>query len=254
MEDYIRRARLVTAGFAGFERTEISDSALVALPCPANLNAPVNADPVESGASRTWYHETGKRILDLSLLILTFPISALIVAICAVALWIESGAPFYTQLRLGRNGRQFRIFKLRTMVRDADTRLEELLAADPELRAEWDRTQKLKSDPRITPVGGFLRATSLDELPQLWNVLRGEMSLVGPRPMMPEQLPLYDQPQVYFSMRPGITGEWQVSARNENSFGFRSHVDAAYAQAISFWHDLVLLWRTVGVVVRRTGY
>jgi lipopolysaccharide/colanic/teichoic acid biosynthesis glycosyltransferase len=132
--------------------------------------------------------------------------------------------------------------------------LESYLAADPAMREEWDRTQKLKNDPRITRVGNFLRKTSLDELPQFLNVFRGEMSVVGPRPMLPEQLPLYDNPAPYFDMRPGITGQWQVSDRNENSFAHRSTVDAAYHDSLSLALDLRILVRTVGVVLRRTGY
>ena len=140
------------------------------------------------------------------------------------------------------------------MVRDADAVLESYLAADPEMRREWDEIQKLRHDPRITRVGAVLRKTSLDELPQLWNVLIGDMSLVGPRPMLPEQLSLYGPSGAYFSLRPGITGLWQVSARNEEVFSFRSRVDATYARSVSLRQDLVLLVKTVGVVVRRTGY
>ena len=126
------------------------------------------------------------------------------------------------------------------MVIDADQRLAAHLAADPALRAEWDETQKLKNDPRITAVGRLLRKTSLDELPQLWNVLKGDMSLVGPRPMMPEQRALYPG-RAYYSMRPGLTGPWQVSDRNETSFAGRAEFDAAYARRMSLRTDLVIL-------------
>ncbi|TNF62461.1 MAG: sugar transferase, partial [Rhodobacteraceae bacterium] len=141
-----------------------------------------------------------------------------------------------------------------TMVQNADRMLEDCLARDPELRREWEETQKLKVDPRITRLGAVLRKTSLDELPQLWNVLKGEMSIVGPRPMLPEQLPLYGDPRAYFALRPGITGPWQVSARNEQGFAMRTEFDDAYHTHVSLALDLGILWRTVGVVLRRTGY
>lgn len=200
------------------------------------------------------YRQAGKRIADILFVLMALPMILPVVAFCALALWIEGGNPFYRQDRLGAGGKVFRIWKLRTMCRDADTMLKSYLAADPALREEWDRTQKLKNDPRITRVGNFLRKTSLDELPQFFNVLRGEMSVVGPRPMMPEQLPLYDNPAPYFDMRPGITGEWQVSDRNESSFQHRSTVDARYYAQLSFLVDLRILFQTFGVVLRRTGY
>lgn len=204
--------------------------------------------------AQSWYQRHGKRLLDLAFVILTLPVSLPIIAICALALWIEGGQPFYWQDRLGAGGRTFRFVKLRTMSRNAEQELERHLQNDPALRAEWDETQKLKNDPRITKVGSILRATSLDELPQMWNVLIGEMSIVGPRPMMPDQLPLYVNPRPYFAMRPGITGEWQVSDRNESSFAHRSTVDARYCARLSLATDLNILYRTIGVVLRRTGY
>lgn len=200
------------------------------------------------------YRRFGKRMTDIVLVLITAPMTLPIVMLCAIALWFEGGSPFYRQNRLGKGGKVFSIWKLRTMCRDADAMLESCLAADPALRREWDRTQKLKSDPRITRVGGFLRKTSLDELPQFMNVLRGEMSIVGPRPMMPDQLTLYKSPALYFDMRPGITGEWQVSDRNENSFAHRATVDARYYSRLSLPVDLKILVQTVGVVLRRTGY
>lgn len=171
----------------------------------------------------------------------------------ALLLWIEGGGPFYRQARLGRDGKVFFMLKLRSMVRNADAKLETLLESDPVLRAEWDTTQKLRYDPRVTRIGAFLRRTSLDELPQLWNVLTGEMSLVGPRPMMPDQLALYGDPSDYFAMRPGITGPWQVSTRNASSFAYRKTIDTTYRNTVSLVSDLGLLFRTVGVVLRGTG-
>ncbi|WP_254702567.1 sugar transferase [Sulfitobacter sp. THAF37] len=200
------------------------------------------------------YRHGFKRLMDLALVVLAMPIWVPVIAVCALALWIEGGQPLYRQDRLGRGGRTFSIIKLRTMVRDAERALQDLLAQDPEMKAEWDALQKLRNDPRITPVGRFLRATSLDELPQLINVLTGEMSLVGPRPMMVDQLDLYGNPRAYFAVRPGLTGLWQVSARNNNKFTYRHGVDEAYENALSLKLDLTILYKTVGVVLRRTGY
>ncbi len=200
------------------------------------------------------YRLIGKRGLDIALGILMAPFALSLILVAAVALWIEGGNPFYHQDRLGRGGARFKLFKLRTMVRDADAMLEQCLASDTAMRAEWDATQKLKNDPRITPVGAFLRATSLDELPQLWNVFKGDMSLIGPRPMMPEQLIMYGDARHYFALRPGITGAWQVSKRNEDLFIERAVIDQDYDLKLSLGQDLKILWRTVGVVLRRTGY
>lgn len=200
------------------------------------------------------YRMAGKRVLDVTLTLLMAPFALLLIAVAAGLLWAEGGAPFYRQDRLGRGGRRFRILKLRTMVCDADRLLDACLAADADLRAEWNRTQKLKRDPRITPIGALLRASSLDELPQLWNVLTGEMSLVGPRPMLPEQLDLYGDPAHYFALRPGITGYWQVSERNESAFRARVALDAMYDRNLSLAEDGKVLWRTVGAVMKRTGY
>ncbi len=196
----------------------------------------------------------GKRFLDVSLVLLTLPVSVPLIAIAALALWIESGFPFYRQKRLGRGGRAFAMFKLRTMSRDAEQQLRDILATDAELRREWHFTQKLKCDPRITRVGGFLRRTSIDELPQVWNVLRGDMSLVGPRPMMPDQLNLYGDARAYFALQPGLSGFWQVSERNESHFSYRADVDKSYLGRVSLWVDISVLWKTIFVVFRRTGY
>jgi len=173
--------------------------------------------------------------------------------VLALAVLLQGGRPFYRQDRVGQGGRIFRLWKLRTMVPDAEARLEAHLAASPEARAEWDHCQKLKDDPRITPLGRLLRRSSMDELPQLWNVLRGDMSLVGPRPMMPCQQPLYPG-QAYYALRPGITGPWQVSARNESGFADRARYDADYLSRVSFATDLRLLAATVRVVLRSTGH
>jgi lipopolysaccharide/colanic/teichoic acid biosynthesis glycosyltransferase len=121
------------------------------------------------------------------------------------------------------------------------------------MRREWDELQKLRNDPRVTPVGQFLRATSLDELPQLFNVLTGDMSIVGPRPMLPEQLAMYGDASAYEALRPGITGLWQISSRNDNGFSHRKSIDATYERDLTLMLDLKILFKTVGVVLRRTG-
>ena len=210
-------------------------------------------EPVQTSKRRP-YRNFGKRLLDTIAIVASLPFALPVIGLCALALWMEDGTPFYTQKRLGRNGKRFSILKLRTMVLDADQVLEEYLASDPKMRAEWDTLQKLKDDPRVTRVGAFLRATSLDELPQLLNVLKGDMSLVGPRPMMVEQEEMYGDMRAYAALRPGITGLWQVSARNGNTFRYRNEVDAAYERSLTLGKDLTILVKTIGVVMRRTGY
>jgi exopolysaccharide production protein ExoY len=201
----------------------------------------------------TAYHNGLKRALDLTLVIVTAPVWLLIIAVAACLVALDGHNPFYSQERLGRRGRVFRIYKLRSMVHNAEAALEAYLAANPEARAEWATSQKLKHDPRITWIGHFIRKSSIDELPQLFNVLLGEMSLVGPRPIMVNQKALYPG-GYYYAMRPGLTGFWQISDRNECRFVDRVRYDNAYFAAMSFKTDVVVLWRTVGVVLRGTGY
>jgi exopolysaccharide production protein ExoY len=198
------------------------------------------------------YRRRIKRAFDTLAVLAAAPVILPIVAGLALAVRQDGGGAFYSQPRIGRGGHTFRIWKLRTMVPDADARLAAHLAADPAARAEWAATQKLRHDPRVTPLGRLLRRTSLDELPQLWNVLRGDMSLVGPRPMMPDQQRLYPG-TAYFRLRPGITGSWQVSARNQSTFAARADYDATYDRDLSLATDAAILLRTVGVVLRGTG-
>ena len=146
----------------------------------------------------------------------------------------------------------FGIWKIRTMVSDADAQLEAHLAADPDAAREWHSTQKLKRDPRVTRVGRFLRKTSMDELPQFWNVLTGEMSLIGPRPMMVEQAELYPG-RAYYALRPGITGPWQVSDRNDTTFAARAQYDQAYYDGLSLGVDASIFLRTFAVILLCTG-
>lgn len=208
---------------------------------------------LEYPRQRGIYRNGGKRLLDLILVCLVLPSALPVIMILAMIVACNGGQPFYSQARIGRDGRIYRMWKLRSMVRDAETRLETHLRAHPESRAEWDRTQKLKADPRITRFGRFLRKSSMDELPQLLNVLTGDMSLVGPRPMMPEQRAIYPG-WTYYTLRPGITGPWQVSKRNESTFADRAHFDNIYARELSLGTDAALLMATVRVVLRGTGY
>jgi lipopolysaccharide/colanic/teichoic acid biosynthesis glycosyltransferase len=194
-----------------------------------------------------------KRAFDILAILLAAPVVLPAVMLLAGLIRRDGGGAFYSQDRIGRNGRIFRIWKLRSMVPDADARLEAHLAVDPVARAEWDHSQKLKNDPRITPIGRIIRKSSIDELPQLWNVLKGDMSLVGPRPMLPEQAPLYPG-RAYYRLRPGVTGFWQISSRNDASFADRASFDTRYARRLSLLTDLAVLLATVRVVLRGTGY
>lgn len=221
---------------------------------PELLEAPHSLAASFPPSRRTGFYRGGaKRALDVLLIVLSLPVAVPIIALLALLVMRDGHAPFYTQARVGKNGRIFRFWKLRSMIWDADSRLADHLASNPEARAEWDHTQKLKCDPRITRFGNFLRKSSLDELPQLWNVLKGDMSLVGPRPMMAGQQVLYPG-SAYYALRPGITGSWQVSDRNESSFAARADFDTAYEETLSFAADLHILAATVGAVVRGTGY
>lgn len=210
-------------------------------------------------ASSRSYEETGlyrtkfKRAFDVSLILLASTIVFPVVAIMALIVSLDGHSPFYSQKRVGKNGRTFRLWKIRTMTVDADERLKAHLETNPSAREEWELHQKLKCDPRITRVGRVLRKTSLDELPQLWNVLTGSMSLVGPRPMMPEQQDSYHG-SAYYRLLPGITGLWQISDRNDCSFSGRAVYDEEYDRTISFGTDVLTLMRTVSVVIRGTGY
>lgn len=201
------------------------------------------------------YPLAGKTILDWLFVLASLPVVLPLVGILALLAALDGGTPFYRQRRVGRHGKIFHMLKIRTMVPDAEHILQEYLEQNPEARDEWDHKQKLRYDPRITRLGRFLRKTSIDELPQLWNVLRGDMSLIGPRPMTVDQQALYPNPgAAYYRLRPGITGLWQVSDRNQSSFADRAEFDADYYNALSLKTDLSIFMRTIGVVLRGTGY
>ncbi|MFM2053068.1 MAG: hypothetical protein RL456_1105 [Pseudomonadota bacterium] len=178
-----------------------------------------------------------------------------VMLVIALLIWRRDGAPvLFGHFRVGRHGRMFRCLKFRTMYLDAEAMLAELLARDPAAREEWARDHKLLDDPRITPIGNFLRRTSLDELPQLLNVLRGEMSLVGPRPITLAELPRYGQVRWhYLSVRPGMTGLWQVSGRNDTTYDERVELDRVFVERHTLRMRLAILVRTLRVVVLGSG-
>ncbi len=197
---------------------------------------------------------TFKRGFDTALVIPMLVALSPLFLILALLVRRDGGPAIYGHLRVGRDGRAFRCLKFRTMVTNSDAVLRELLARDPQARAEWERDFKLKHDVRVTRVGHFLRSTSLDELPQLWNVLRGEMSLVGPRPIVEKELERYGLEVRYYLMaKPGITGLWQVSGRSDVDYARRVSLDVSYVKQWSPMLDFGILLRTVGVVMRREG-
>ncbi|MEA5619002.1 sugar transferase [Cronbergia sp. UHCC 0137] len=195
--------------------------------------------------------EFAKRLFDiifsLSVLILFFPLYLVLALLIALS---SEGPIFYVQERVGKNYRRFNCIKFRTMVRNADEVLVQMMETSPELRQEFESSFKLKQDPRITKVGNFLRITSLDEFPQFWNVLTGDMSVVGPRPLVAEELPKYgyhiDQ---VLTIRPGITGLWQVSGRNDIPYPQRVQIDLNYVKFRNFWLDLWIILKTVDIVI-----
>ena len=211
-----------------------------------------SGSPTESSSRRTG--GTSKRVFDIVLSILMLPILLPIIAALYIAVRAEGGPGFFAHTRVGRNGTHFRCWKIRTMVPDAQERLEELLRNDSAAREEWERDRKLRNDPRVTRLGDFLRRSSLDELPQIWNVLCGEMSLIGPRPVTEPELQRYGgEVWAYLAMRPGITGLWQVSGRNDVSYEERVMLDVTYYNGVSLMSDLRILFLTVGVVLGKTG-
>lgn len=196
-----------------------------------------------------------KRLLDLAITVVAAPLVILLVLVFALLIKLEGKGPvFYANERIGRRGQKFRAWKLRSMVVHADEVLRQCLDTDPSLRAEWEKTQKLKRDPRLTRIGRVIRKTSIDELPQFWNVLIGEMSVVGPRPVLQSQVALYGPSfTLYRKVRPGITGLWQVSGRNHLTFAERVKLDRYVIQNWSVWLDVYILARTAAVVITAKG-
>jgi len=197
----------------------------------------------------------GEYVINATVAIVILVFCAPLLVLVALSIFVYDGGPvLFAHRRIGRDGRTFRCLKFRSMAADAEARLERLLATDTAARREWQADHKLRSDPRITPVGGFLRKTSLDELPQLFNVLRGEMSLVGPRPVVQDEARRYGRRFAHYcAVRPGITGLWQVSGRNDVSYGRRVALDVLYTRHKSLRLDLAILLRTVPAVLLRSG-
>jgi Undecaprenyl-phosphate galactose phosphotransferase WbaP len=201
------------------------------------------------------WQQIAKRVLDISLILVFSPFLLPLIGLISLAIRLDSkDSVFFCHKRVGMNGKEIKVWKFRTMVRDADEKLSEYLAIHPELSAEWEATQKLKNDPRVTRVGSFLRKSSLDELPQIWNVLKGEMSLVGPRPIIEDEIRHYRHVfRLYTRVMPGLTGLWQVSGRNDVGYEMRVRFDEFYVRNWSIWLDLYILLRTIGVVIKRDG-
>ena len=205
-------------------------------------------------APRNGYISGGKRALDILGgtvgLILFGPVMLILLVLSA----LDGGNPVYGHKRVGKDGRIFKCWKIRSMVLNADAALEAHLAANPEAAAEWAEHQKLTQDPRITRIGRILRKTSLDELPQFWNLLVGDMSLVGPRPVTEAEISRFkDFAELRSTVRPGVTGLWQVKGRNAVSYDERITLDSQYLRELSFKSDLGILFATVGVMVRGSG-
>ena len=196
-----------------------------------------------------------KRLFDLTVSVMALPLLLPLIGIIAVVIKIESPGPaIYAHERIGKKGATFRCYKFRTMRKDAEEKLKEMLESSEILRNEWEKKWKLREDPRITKIGRFLRKTSLDEFPQIFNVLTGKMSLVGPRPyLLREKDEIGDNLNVISSAKPGITGLWQVSGRNNTSYGYRIKLDTWYVMNWSLWLDLAILSRTLKVVVKMEG-
>ena len=206
-------------------------------------------------ATATPLHWGFKRLFDLCAAAASLLLFGPVIIIAGLLIRLEtSGGVFFRQERVGRGGERFWLLKFRTMRPDGEAELERILRCEPGRRTEYEQYQKLSNDPRLTRIGRFLRRTSLDELPQLWNVLKGDMSLVGPRPFLPEQLHLYGPAyRLYQSALPGLTGLWQVSGRNRLTFGERVRLDEIYCREWSLWLDLKILLLTPWAVLRQDG-
>ncbi len=184
---------------------------------------------------------------------LVLVLSPLLLAIAAIVK-LDGGPVFYAHPRMGAGSRRFRCLKFRSMTRDSDAALAHVLRTDPVAALEWRATQKLRNDPRVTPIGAVLRKTSLDELPQLFNILRLEMSLVGPRPIVDSEIEHYGNNIVfYYAMRPGLTGLWQVNGRSSTTYRRRVQLDRWYVKNWTLWRDIVILAKTLPAVLKRTG-
>lgn len=195
-----------------------------------------------------------KRLFDVVIASAALAVLAVPMAVVAAVVALDGGSAFFAHPRIGRHGRVFRCLKFRSMGTDSAERLARLLESDPAAREEWERDRKLVNDPRITRIGHMIRKTSLDELPQLFNVLAGSMSLIGPRPVTASEMEKYgDAAAHYLEVRPGLTGLWQVSGRNDISYERRVELDVWYVENWSAWHDMAILWKTIPILLGRKG-
>jgi lipopolysaccharide/colanic/teichoic acid biosynthesis glycosyltransferase len=215
-------------------------------------------EPIEVESRSTVRHavigHALKRVFDIVAAVSAIVALSPMLFIIAMLVKRDGGPALYGHTRVGRHGKKFRCLKFRSMVVNSEQVLKDLLASDPEARAEWEREFKLKDDVRVTRIGHFLRRTSLDEFPQLWNVLRGQMSFVGPRPIIDQELERYGEASKYYLMAtPGITGLWQVSGRNDTDYATRVSLDVSYVENWSFFKDIGILYKTFFVVIRGTG-
>lgn len=212
---------------------------------------PVRRTAMSGGTRLDAAYTVLNQLTALLLIVALMPLLAFI----AYRIWRIDGTPIsFAHYRVGLGGRQFRCFKFRSMVRNSAEVLERLLNSDPQARLQWERDRKLRHDPRVTGIGNFLRRTSLDELPQLFNILRGEMHFVGPRPVTLDELRMYgERKRHYMSVKPGLTGLWQVSGRNNTTYQRRVELDADYVERRSPFFDSWILVRTVKVVIKREG-
>lgn len=209
--------------------------------------------PGQAASHRAGIYRSGmKRAFDLAIVFVALPFVLPFLAVIALLISLDGHSPVFRQERVGKDGRRFVMWKFRSMVPDAEAKLDQVLEVSADARREWASAQKLSDDPRVTRIGRALRRSSLDELPQLLNVVRGDMSLIGPRPMMPSQQALYPG-HSYYTLRPGMTGNWQVSERHNSAFQDRAEYDDKYARELSFMTDLRILAITVAVVLRGTG-
>lgn len=203
---------------------------------------------------RYWPARILKRVFDLIAAVALLAVGWPLLIYLAWRIREDGGTAIYAHKRVGQSGKVFACYKFRSMRVDAEEQLRDLLASDPALRVEWEKEFKLKDDPRVTAIGHFLRRTSLDELPQLFNVIKGEMSLVGPRPVVRKELERYGDDVDYFLMvRPGMTGLWQVSGRNDVNYDTRVYLDTWYVKNWSLWYDIAILFKTIRVVLKREG-
>lgn len=203
-----------------------------------------------------WWNLAMKRLIDIiGSLVGLIVLSPLFIVVALLIKATSSGKAVYKQKRVGKNGKIFYLYKFRSMYQDAEERLQEILANDPQARAEWETKRKLTNDPRITPIGNFMRKTSIDELPQLLNILKGDLSIVGPRPVSEEEIKtFYKEYKVYYySVRPGLTGLWQVSGRSNTDYAYRVQTDVWYVENWSLWLDIVIILKTFEVLIKREG-